>query len=99
MIGALPIPVLDITVSSSGVLWFRDKNHQITLSEVRPLVDESTEILIIGNGWHGAAKVDEAVLEAFGSRVHVLRTGEALRAYNSHRAAGRRVVLLVHTTC
>ncbi len=99
VIGALPIPVLDITVSSSGVLWFRDKNHQITLSEVRPLVDESTEILIIGNGWHGAAKVEEAILDAFGSRVHVLRTGEALRAYNSHRAAGRRVVLLVHTTC
>ena len=99
VVGALPIPVLDFIIDSNGVLWFRDKTHQITIAEVRPLVDESTEILIIGNGWHGAAKVEEAILDEFGARVRVLRTGEALKAFNSHRAAGRRVALLVHTTC
>ena len=65
VVGALPIPALDFTIDSNGVLWFRDKTHRITLSDVSPLVDESTEILIIGNGWHGAARVDEAIHETF----------------------------------
>ena len=97
--GAIPIPVLDITVDSSGLLWFRDKSHRITLSEVRPLIDESTEVIIIGIGWHRVAKVDDAVLETLGPRVRILETSKAFEAYNKLRAEGKRVVLLAHTTC
>jgi hypothetical protein len=97
--GLIPVPVLDITVDSHGMLWFRDKTHQITLEEVSPLLDVGTEIVLIGRGWEGAAIVDPAVLAIEGVEIQVMNTEEAFAAYHDLKEQGRRVALLVHTTC
>ncbi len=97
--GAIPIPALDITIDSNGLLWFRDKTHRITVDEVRPLLSGSTQLVIIGIGWEERAKIDPAVLELLGDKARVLETKAAFEAFNRARTEGKQVVLLAHTTC
>jgi hypothetical protein len=97
--GAIPIPVLDITVRPNGLLWFRDKSHFVSVNEVRPLLDPGVETLIIGNGWEGRVKVDPAVFELPGVTVYVLRTPDAFDLFNQFKSTGRKVALLAHTSC
>ena len=98
--GVLPIPFLDVTVSESGVLWFREKTHQITATEIDRLISKDVEIVIIGNGWHSIAQLDDGVIESHpGIEFHVLPTPDAIALYNSLVAQGRVVVLLAHSTC
>jgi hypothetical protein len=97
--GAIPIPFLDITVDSSGMLWFRDKTHFISVNEVRLLLTPDTEALIIGTGWEGRANVDPAVYELPGVKCHVLRTPEAFDLFNKYVAEGKKVALLAHSSC
>jgi hypothetical protein len=97
--GAIPIPFLDITVDPNGLLWFRDKTHFISVNEVRSLLAPDTEALIIGTGWEGRVKVDPAIYELAGVKLHVLRTPEAFDLFNRYVSEGRTVVLLAHSSC
>lgn len=101
VVGLLPVPALDIRIHADPDrrLGFRNKSHQITLEEVKLLLEEKPEVLIIGTGWHGVAKVDTEVRELKETRIEILKTGEALDLYEQLRAEGRRVALLAHTTC
>jgi hypothetical protein len=97
--GAIPVPSLDITVSPGGLMWFRDKSHFISIEEVEPLLTSDVEVLVIGTGWHGAAKVDPAVQEIEGAEVHILRTPVAFELFNELVSNGKRVALIAHSTC
>ena len=97
--GVIPVPSLDITVSPGGVLWFRDKSHFISVDEVELLLTSDVEVLVIGTGWHGAAKVDPAVQEIEGVEVHTLRTPAAFELFNEFVSKGKRVALIAHSTC
>ena len=97
--GVIPVPSLDITVSPGGLLWFRDKSHFISVDEVEPLLTSDVEVLVIGIGWHGAAKVDPAVQEIDGIEVHILETPAAFELFNELVSNGRRVALIAHSTC
>ncbi len=99
VVGVCPIPVFDITISSGGVLWFRDKSHTITVEEVTPLVESGIDQIIIGTGWNGVAKVKPEVLELQGVKIEVLKTADAFAEYNRLRREGKLVALLAHTTC
>lgn len=98
-VGALPVPALDLTIDQDGHLGFRPKSHRITLPEVLDLIDETTQVVVLGVGWEGGAHVDREVLELPGLEVLVLRTGHAIEAYEAIRAHGGRAALLLHTTC
>lgn len=97
--GAIPIPVLDITVRPNGVLWFRDKSHFVSVNQVRPLLAPGVETLIIGNGWEGRVKVDPAVFELPGVTVYVLPTPDAYNLFNQFKSTGRQAALLAHSSC
>jgi hypothetical protein len=97
--GAIPVPSLDITVSPGGLLWFRDKSHFISVDEVESLLTSDVEVLVIGTGWHGAAKVDAVVQEIEGAEVHILQTPAAFELFNELVSSGRRVALIAHSTC
>lgn len=97
--GLVPVPFLDLTVNSRGVPWFRDKTHWVGLEEVRPMLRGSVGDLVIGTGWENLVEVDPAVLKLDGVRVHALPTPRALALFRQLRAAGKRAVLIVHTTC
>lgn len=103
VVGFLPVPLFDVTIRSDGRPGFRDKTHRVTLDEAHGMVDAETEVLIIANGWDGAVRVDPDVLAPGalpgGTVVEVLRTGQAVERYRQLRGEGRRVALLLHSTC
>ena len=100
--GTIPVPSLDVTVGSDGVLWFRDKSHHMSIEEVTALLSPDTEVVVIGTGWHGAVQVDPAVQNierVDGIVVYIQRTPEAFALFNELKAQGRKVVLIAHSTC
>ncbi len=97
--GAIPIPVFDITVTSDGRLWFRDKNHLIKVDEVRSLLDSEVKVVVIGTGWDEVAKVEPGMENLVGVSVEILSTEKAFQRYNLLKSEGVRVALLAHTTC
>ncbi len=98
VVGACPLPVFDVTVSSGGVLWFRDKTHRVTLAEIERSA-RGAEILVIGIGWDGAVMVDEDARRFSGARVEIFRTGDAVRRFQQLRREGKSVALILHSTC
>jgi hypothetical protein len=98
--GAIPVPVLDITVNRHGILWFRPKTHQITRQELDELVSPDVEIVVVGIGWDSIAQLtDDAKLISTTIDLRVLPTPAAFALYNRLKAEGRKVVLLAHSTC
>ena len=98
--GAIPIPVLDVTVNRHGVLWFRPKTHQITRQELDSLMGRDVEVVIVGIGWDSIAQLtDEALQLSETIDLRVLPTPAAFALYNELKAQGRIVVLLAHSTC
>lgn len=97
VVGACPIPALDVTIDGDGRLGFREKSHLIRKDELAGLIDDRTEFIIVGTGWDGVADVEPAARELRG--VETLRSGEAVARYRELKRAGRRVVLILHTTC
>ncbi len=97
--GAIPVPALDITVGPRGFLWFRDKSHFISVEEVRPLLSPDVKALVVGTGWQGAVTVDPAIEEIEGVEVYVLRTPAAFDLFNKCVSAGKKCVLIAHSTC
>jgi hypothetical protein len=97
--GIVPVPALDVVVTGSGWLRFRDKTHLVTLDEVTPLLDDEVTDVVIGTGWQGAVTVPDEVRSLPGVTVHVLTTPRAFELFNRLKDEGRRVVLVSHSTC
>lgn len=98
--GAIPIPVLDVTVNRHGVLWFRPKTHEITRQELDALLGPDVEVVIVGIGWDSIAQLtDDAKRLSETIDLRVLPTPAAFALYNELKAQGRNVVLLAHSTC
>ncbi len=97
--GAIPVPTLDITVGTDGMLWFRDKSHYVSIEEVMALLSSDTEVVVIATGWQGAVRLGPAVEEIEGIEVHVLQTPAAFELFNEYVSQGRKVVLIAHSTC
>jgi hypothetical protein len=97
--GVLPIPILDLQVSPTGVLGFRDKTHLITVEEVNELVMAGADVIILGTGWHEAVAVDDSVFALPNVSISVYPTPQAFAEYNRLRAQGVKVALLAHSTC
>ena len=91
--------MLDVTVNKHGILWFRPKSHLVTISEVRSLIDGDVEVLVISTGWDGIMTVEDAVSDLKNVDVRILKTPDAFRIFNELKSAGRKVVLLAHSTC
>ena len=98
--GAMPIPMLDITVNQHGFLWFRTKTHRITREEIEAVLAPGVEIVVVGIGWDSIAQLTEDAKKiATTVDLRVLPTPEAFALYNELKAKGRNVVLIAHSTC
>ena len=99
MYGAIPVPNLDTTVGTDGILWFRHKNHHVPIEEVMALLSSDAEVVVIGTGWHGAVRVDPAVQMIEGTEVHILQIPAAFELFYAYVSQGRKVILIAHSTC
>jgi len=101
---AIPFPGVDVVVYANGLPGIRgSKAHWLSSEEfdrvIGPRVDAWPDIVIIGSGYEGRVQVEESILNRTGPAVELLPTPEAIRRYNELRAAGKRVVAIIHSTC
>jgi|YNPNPStandDraft_1061719.scaffolds.fasta_scaffold02250_9 hypothetical protein len=83
--------------------WEERKGHRLKKSMITGVYGKGLEVLIIGNGVHGALECPDKVREDIAAhgipRLMVARTPEACRLYNQLYRQGVRVGLLAHGTC
>lgn len=96
--GLVPVPLLDLRIGPTGLLWFRDKTHFVSRDELAPHLDAGDEI-VVGIGWESAVQIDPAIEPSRHPNLHVLPTPEAFRLFGELRARGLRPLLIAHSTC
>lgn len=80
--------------------WWRRDGHSLVLDDLREVIDEVPERLVVGNGAHGRLRPDPAVLDQLerrGVEVEVLPTDEAVRRYGE--LDERHAAAALHLTC
>jgi hypothetical protein len=93
----------DITITSNGSIsgWWRREGHVLNVEDLKGLLSEDLEVLVIGTGSSGLLLVPEEIREHLRDRSVELiaqRTGSACDTYN--RLIGqKRVALAIHLTC
>jgi hypothetical protein len=90
---------LDIAIGPSGLLWFRDKSHYVSLGEVEKVLAPDVDVVLIGIGWDSAVDVDPAILAIQGPEIRVLPTPSAFASFNQCVSNGKKAVLIAHSTC
>jgi hypothetical protein len=96
----MPIPWADFEVRADGsVHLLSGKPLDLSLEDVKPMLDPKPEALIIATGWNGTLVPRPevaAILQNYG--VQILKTGDALELYNSLISEGKKVAIHVHST-
>ena len=81
---------------------FFDTTHKIGDWEVELLFSGKPEVIVIGNGFDGILEVNENIknkIEKLGIELRVLKTPQAVEEFNRLSEAGKKVNVLIHTTC
>lgn len=76
--------------------------HQIGDWEQEKLLSNQPEIILIASGWSGLLRVDdkfEKKVEDAGIELRVVLTPKVVSEYNRLVEEGKRVNVLIHTTC
>jgi len=101
----------DVEVRWAGEVleWWRGESHVIEVEDVKRAVKENPEIIIIGTGESGVAKVTENAqnfIKEKGIELIIDRTEEATKTFNIIREESkeeegeqRKVIGLFHLTC
>lgn len=77
-------------------------DHLIGNWEVEKLLSNHPEVVVIGSGTAGDLRVTEEIREKFkkaGVELRVLATPQAIEEFNRLYSQGKKVNILVHTTC
>ena len=101
----------DVEVRWTGEVlkWWRGESHVVDTEDVKRAIDQSPDLIIIGTGESGLAKVTERTKEEILSKgigLIVDKTEEAVKTFNiqkreSEEEEGRqkKVIGLFHLTC
>ena len=101
----------DIEVRWTGEVlkWWRSESHIIDVEDIKRVVKENPDTIIIGTGEAGIAKVTEEAqnfIQKKGIKLIIDKTEEAIRTFNviiekSQEEEGkpRKVIGLFHLTC
>jgi hypothetical protein len=82
--------------------WWRAKGHELAVADLRDVLRDPPEVLIVGTGRYGRMVVlpeTEQTLASRGVELIAQATEPACKTYNEMAAAGRRVVAALHLTC
>ena len=82
--------------------WWRVKGHELVLADLREVLADPPEVLIVGTGRYGRMAVPAETQQALtdqGIELVIENTKAACQTYNEMALAGRRVVAALHLTC
>lgn len=98
VVGLLPVPGFDLIFDVDAHPHLRAKTHLFRAEELTPYLEQRPEVIVLGVGWSSAVKVAPE-LHRLGVAVEALESGAALARWRALREQGRRVILLLHSTC
>ncbi|MFA5070683.1 MAG: Mth938-like domain-containing protein [Patescibacteria group bacterium] len=82
--------------------WKRVSGHAVYEDDVRQVIGEQPEIIIIGNGADSIMQVGQEVHDFFADKkipLIVKDSAAACEEYNRLKKEGKRVAALIHLTC
>ena len=94
----------DLELRSMGdiLMWQRAQGHVIDADDVRNAIEQNPDLIIIGTGFSGAARLTEkAKHEIESNKIKLMtdKTKTAIKIFNSELERGTRVIGLFHLTC
>ncbi len=91
------------TGQASKILkWWRDESHTIDVKDIKRAIEQNPEVIIIGTGESGIAKVTEKAKEEIksqGIKLMIDLTDEAVESFNILKKKKVKVIGLFHLTC
>ena len=94
----------DVKLTGKRVIpnWWRREGHHLYLEDLKDILEEKPEFLVVGTGYFGLMKVDREV-EEYCSRESIqliaCRSSRAVDEYNRLVQEGRKVCAAFHLTC
>jgi len=82
--------------------WWRKEGHRLHLEDIRGVLENPPEVLVVGCGESGGMTVDPevaAALERLSVELVAEPTKSACKRFNELSREGRRVVAALHLTC
>ena len=94
----------DLIISLKRIIsnWWRKEGHKLFLDDLKEVLNEDFEFLVIGTGYYGYMVVMEEVIkymEERGIKIIVKPTRDAVKEYNNLVTKGTKVVGAFHLTC
>ncbi len=100
----------DVEVRWTGEVlkWWRRESHIIDVDDIKRAIEQKPEIIVIGTGESGIAKVTERAqqfIEKEGIQLIIDKTEEAVRTFNiileksKKEGKEKKVIGLFHLTC
>jgi len=96
----------DVEVRWTGEVlsWWRKESHIIDLEDIQRALSQKPELIIVGTGAYGVAKLTERAKQEIEKReieLIVDRTGKAVKTFNIilEKEKQKRVIGLFHLTC
>lgn len=82
--------------------WWRREGHRLSVDDIRDVIEEKADVLVVGTGYFGIMRVPgevEELLRSRGIELIAQDTKKACETYNRLLGKGRRVVAALHLTC
>lgn len=100
----IPIPLADVVVRANGVPWLRStKSHEVTNEELNSLIGANRsswpDVIIVGTGYKNLVEVNANIVTGTGVPVESYPTPQAIQRFNELKAQGKRVAIIIHSTC
>lgn len=93
----------DIIIYSEKVeIWLCSNHHHPSLADFNEILKNKPQILIIGTGYSGLAKVEKEVkreLKKVIPKIFILDTRRASQFYNKLASQNKNIVACFHLTC
>jgi hypothetical protein len=92
---------VQIGLDNEVKLWWREESHRIEKRDIEEVLGQNPEVIVIGTGEMGVAKVAEELqkeIKVKGIELIIEPTSEAVQTFNSLKK-DKKVVGLFHLTC
>lgn len=93
----VPIPYFDIKIHADGSFSLREKSHLIQESEIKEILNERPDVLVIGTGYNEIVQVNK--ISDLNANIEIINTEEAIARFNGLKEQNKKVVAILHTTC
>ncbi len=82
--------------------WWRKEGHALYPADIKEVIVQNPEVLVVGTGAYGVLKVSKEVYEIAaekGIELIVCKTPDACKEFNYLIQSGKIVIAALHLTC